>query len=119
MAAYRHRDQEIQERHRVSLYRAIFQRYCTERVRKYGGPDGPQSACFPTRYAGIGRETSARVETKSTRRIEVSFDPVKAISEKTFCFVLLRRQGECGLIASDIVTLARKNVPAASCDAPG
>ena len=89
MAPYRERDEAIKNRHR-EMYRSIFQRYATEKTRKYGGPDAPLSAGFPTKYSGIKSDTKACVEVKSKSRIEVTFDGHTSVNDGLTRFIILR-----------------------------
>lgn len=89
LAQYRERDEFIRDRHR-EIYRSIFQRYATEKTRKYGGPDAPPSAGFPTKYSGITSDTRADVEVKSKSRIEVTFDGHTSVNDGFTRFIILR-----------------------------
>ena len=89
MAQYRELDEAIRNRHR-EIYRSIFQRYVTAKTRKYGGPDAPLSAGFPTKYSGIKPDTRADVEIKSKSRIEVTFNGHTSVNDGLTRFIILR-----------------------------
>lgn len=93
LARYRNQDQAIQLRHR-ERYRMIFERYATEKERKYGGPNGPLSAGFPTKFSGISSSTSVMAEQKNTNRIEVTFSGLNSVNAGSSRFILLRVGGE-------------------------
>ncbi|CPR19052.1 NTF2 fold immunity protein [Brenneria goodwinii] len=91
MAQYREKHEAIQRRYREQ-YREIFVRYCTDKVRKYGGPDGPMSAGMPTQYDGLNAETPCLCVQKNKNRIEVTWDIKTAILPRKIMFIILRRQ---------------------------
>jgi NTF2 fold immunity protein len=73
-------------------YREVFERYCTSRERKYGGPTGPKSAGFPTKYDKIDIDSIFEFTVKKSR-IEAVFTATN-ISYKRFMFVFTRQNGE-------------------------
>lgn len=90
MAQYRAADDAMHEKY-LARYSEIFYRYCTDKERKYGGPHGPKSAGFPTKYNGINADTTCDVEQKNKNRIEVTWDIKNTILPKKLLFVVLKR----------------------------
>lgn len=93
MAKYRAADNAMHEKYRA-LYCDIFYRYCTDKERKYGGPHGPKSAGFPTKYNGVNATTACNVVQKNKNRIEVTWDITDTILPKKLLFVLLKQHQE-------------------------
>jgi hypothetical protein len=75
-------------------YKKIFMRYCTEKERKYGGPEGPKSAGIPTKYAGVRMSSFVGHEQKNSSRAEVTFTGEAASLKYFYNFVLLKKKGE-------------------------
>jgi NTF2 fold immunity protein len=92
MSAYRLRDQDIQAKYRAR-YVDVFTRYCAQRKRVYGGPEGPLSAGMPTKYQGVDESSYLSIEGKSASRSEVFFQTNGPVVDYKFLFVLLKKNG--------------------------
>jgi hypothetical protein len=74
------------------LYIPIFEKYCTDKKRTYGGPDNI-SFGFPVKFNGIENSIEINVTIKNKNRAEVYFKTSTSFDDE-YLFVVLRKTDE-------------------------
>ena len=72
-------------------YRAVFEAYCTDKKRVYGG--NPHSFGYPPQYSGIESAYEIKVEFKNERKAEVIFKTeTKELGDTGYLFVVVKKK---------------------------
>jgi hypothetical protein len=74
------------------LLRPLFEQYCTDKKRVYGGPES-RSYGFPAKFNGIEEPVENKMEIKNKNRAEVYFKTETKFKDE-YLFVLLRKNGQ-------------------------
>jgi hypothetical protein len=74
------------------LLTPLFEQYCTDKKRVYGGPDG-RSFGFPAKFNGIENPIETQVTIKNKNRAEVYFKTKTSFKDE-YLFVLLCKNGQ-------------------------
>ena len=72
-------------------YRPVFEAYCTDKKRVYGG--NPHSFGYPPQYSGIEASYEIKVEFKNERKAEVIFKTeTKEFGDTGYLFVVVKKK---------------------------